>query len=195
MALPAVLALSAARTGDRVGAVLFGAEDVRLVPPARGEKHALEVLRHCLSCRSAACSTDVRPALRRILALSQRALVVLLSDFEFSPPAWHPEVHHMLAACAARHEASAVWLAAPAEPALPRGVVVRVADPESGRQGWLDLFARGSAAAARRGRDERKRARRAIGESGWRLLELEAGRSELTALMRFFRRKRLSRRR
>jgi len=189
----AVLALSAAWTGERVGALLFGAEDVTLVPPGRGEKHALDVLRHCLSGRSAARSTDVRPALRRVLGLPRRALVVLLSDFDFSPPAWHREVRHMLAACAARHELSAVWLAGEAEPGLPRGVVARLAEPESGRGTWLDLFGAGARAAARRLGEERERVRRAMKETGCRLLELEAGRSELGALMRFFRSRRLSR--
>lgn len=61
----AVLALAAAREHDRVGALVFTDRVEHVVPPAKGRRHALRVIRDLLAFRPSGQRTDLVTALRR----------------------------------------------------------------------------------------------------------------------------------
>ncbi|MHC4480998.1 MAG: DUF58 domain-containing protein [Planctomycetota bacterium] len=137
----AAFALSAASSGDRVGGVLFADRILAIVPPRRGQKHALALLRRGLQQAPAGPTTDLRPALRALRNLRAHAVVVLLSDFITRPPPWDAEVQGPLSACAARHDCLAVRLW-DGEGALPaENTLLSVRDAESGRHAFLDARA------------------------------------------------------
>jgi len=136
----AALALSAARSGDRVGGLLFGSTLVSTMPLRRGERHALDVVRMTLSEGDAGARTDLRPALSRLRNLHGRAVVFLLTDFLTEPPAWDAGVRRLLAACGRKHDLLAICLRDPAAGALPEDALLEVRDAESARRLVLDTF-------------------------------------------------------
>ena len=141
-AVAATLALSAAWNGDRVGGLLFGSQVVSIIPPRRGEKHALDVVRLAMSEEAKGDLTDLRPALDCVRNLHGHAIVFLVSDFVTDPPAWDGEVRRLLAACARKHDILAIRLQNPAAHRLPARVIVEGVDSESGRAIRLDMFGR-----------------------------------------------------
>lgn len=128
----ACLALSATRHQDRTGLVAFGREVEAFVPARRGRDHVLRILRDGLALPPAAGGTDLAPALEFALRTHRRpAIVFVLSDFLCG--GWEDA----LARCARRHDVVAVRLLVP-ELDLPRAGLLRVRDPETGREAVLD---------------------------------------------------------
>ena len=78
-----VLAFSAIRNNDRVGLLLFSDHVELFVPPRRGRRHALRVVREILFFEAKGRGTDVGGALEKFNRLLQRRSVVFLfSDFQ-----------------------------------------------------------------------------------------------------------------
>ncbi len=123
----AVVSLCAIRSNDRVGGLLFTDRVEHLVPPAKGRRHALRLVRDVLSVEPAGRGTDLAAALNALTRLtSHRAIVFVLSDFD--APDWEGPLSRL----ARRHDTIAVPMEDPAERLLPDAGVVRFVDPESG---------------------------------------------------------------
>jgi uncharacterized protein (DUF58 family) len=77
-----VLAFSAIRNNDKVGLVLFTDQVEKFVPPRKGRKHVLRVIREILFFEPKQRGTDLNDALEFLLRVTpHRAIVVILSDF------------------------------------------------------------------------------------------------------------------
>jgi uncharacterized protein (DUF58 family) len=184
----ACLALSAVRNGDEAGLVAFADGVTLRVPAGKGAGHALRIVRDCLALPAGPGRTDPAAALDLVArTVRRRAVVFLVSDFLFEPPA------RALATCARRHDLIAVRLLAP-ELDPPAGAgLVRVRDPETGRASVLDLgSARVRAEVARRVGAWRARTDEALARARVDVLDVPvprvAGRDQVaTAILRFFR--------
>jgi len=185
----AVLALSAAAGGDKVGAVLLGAGRVRTVPPQSGERHALRVLRDAVGARPERVRTDVRGALRLLANLRPHGIVFLISDMQFDPPLWDEEVRRMLAREARRHELVAVSVLDPAENDPARGVILEGVDPESGAANRTDLYGTRSRETAQRLASERRRTQEVLAALGVETVSVDTDGDPVLALRRLFRRR------
>jgi uncharacterized protein (DUF58 family) len=129
----AALALLAVRSNDRVGAVLFAERVDLAIPPRKGRRHALRVLRDVLVHQASGPGTRLAAALtyaRR--AMRHRSVVFILSDF-VSPP-YEKELRLL----AARHDVVAVTLEDPGERVLPDIGIARLVDPETGQTAEVD---------------------------------------------------------
>jgi uncharacterized protein (DUF58 family) len=129
----AAFALLAVRSNDRVGAVLFTDKVELAIPPKKGRRHALRVLRDVLAQQSGGHGTDLAGALsyaRR--SVRHRAVVLVVSDFV--APAFDKELRLL----ASRHDVVAVTLEDPGERLLPDVGVARFVDPESGETIEID---------------------------------------------------------
>jgi uncharacterized protein (DUF58 family) len=84
--LAAVMAFSAQKNNDKVGLLLFS-EDIELfLPPAKGKKHILRIIREILARKGTSGGTNIKPALEYMNnLLHKKSIVFLFSDF-FSPP-------------------------------------------------------------------------------------------------------------
>ena len=99
----AVLALAASRENDRVGALTFTDRVEHVVPPAKGRRHALRVIRDLLAFSPRGRGTDlVAPLQRTARLLKHRSVVVVISDF--LAEGWDAALRQL----AARHEVFAV---------------------------------------------------------------------------------------
>ena len=191
--LACVLALAATRNNDKVGLVLFTDHIELYIPPKKGRRHVLRVVREILFFRPARRGTDVTRALEFAARMSgRRSVVFLICDFlipgvgveERSP------LRRALSQAARRHDLVAVNIRDPREMALPDvGMVVlqdaetgEVVQVDSGRRRTRELFAR----AAQKGRAALLRMLNAEAIDS---LMLSTDQPYLTSLIGFFRRR------
>jgi uncharacterized protein (DUF58 family) len=131
--LAAVLALAAVRNNDRVGLTLFSDRIEHEVPPRKGRRHALRLLRDLLAPRAAGRGTDLAGALDHAArVLKQKAIVFIVSDFAAA------DVERPLRRLALRHDVVAVTVGDPGEDALPDVGLARFVDPETGDEVEVD---------------------------------------------------------
>ncbi|MBX3746945.1 MAG: DUF58 domain-containing protein [Verrucomicrobiae bacterium] len=80
--LASVLAFSAIRNNDKVGLLLFSEEVEAFIPPRKGRRHVLRVIREILFFEPRHRGTDIQAALDFVQrVVTRRAVVVLISDF------------------------------------------------------------------------------------------------------------------
>ncbi|MDQ2666228.1 MAG: DUF58 domain-containing protein [Gemmatimonadota bacterium] len=125
--LAAVLAMSAIRNNDRVGAVLFTDRIEHVVPPRKGRRHALRLMRDLLAFEPVGRGTDLAAALEYSgKMLTHKAIIFVVSDFQ------SPDLEQPLKLLAQRHDVVAVTVDDPSEQELPDIGQARFVDPETG---------------------------------------------------------------
>ncbi|HEV7991619.1 MAG TPA: DUF58 domain-containing protein [Gemmatimonadaceae bacterium] len=125
--LAAVLAMSAIRNNDRVGALLFTDRIEHVVPPRKGRRHALRLMRDLLVFEPEGSRTDLAAALEYVgRMLAHKAIIFVVSDFQSS------DIEHPLKLLAQRHDVVAVTVDDPSEQTLPDVGLARFVDPETG---------------------------------------------------------------
>ncbi|MEO7995974.1 MAG: DUF58 domain-containing protein [Gemmatimonadaceae bacterium] len=128
-----VLALAAVRNNDRVGLLMFTDRIEHALPPRKGRKHALRLIRDLMTVEPQGRGTDIGVATDRLSKLlTHRAVVFFCSDFLSS------ELERPLARIAQRHDVIAVTLEDPAERELPNVGLARLEDPETGERIEID---------------------------------------------------------
>ena len=133
--LASVLAFSAIRNSDKVGLLLYTDQIERYLPPKKGRRHVLRVVRDILYHTPEAIGTDTVKALdvaNRLL--HRRAVVFLISDFETSKSAAaaRVELRRAMRRTNRRHDLIAVQVEDPRERELPDVGIVALEDAESG---------------------------------------------------------------
>lgn len=125
----AILGFSAIGNGDKVGLLLFADEPFLFVPPAKGTRHLLRMVREILIARPDRVGTSITKACDFLIrTLRRRAVVFLISDF-FDDPLDKP-----LGKLARKHETIALQITDPLEERLPKAGKVVLTDPETGWQ-------------------------------------------------------------
>jgi uncharacterized protein (DUF58 family) len=123
----AVLGFSALHNGDKVGLVIFANEPILFIPPEKGSRHLLRMIREILVAKPAKPGTSVAEACDFLVrTLRRKSLVFLISDF-FSDPLDRP-----LGKLARKHETVALRVMDPLESKLPKAGKVVMIDPETG---------------------------------------------------------------
>lgn len=191
--IAAVLALSAVRNNDRVGLIIFTDRIEHVVPPRKGRRHVLRLIRDVLAFRPRAQGTDVGAALDYAARLlSHRGILFVLSDFvpaggvlQDSPP-WEKT----LKLVAQRHDLVAIRITDEAEETLPDAGLLVLRDPETGELAGVDTSseqtrARYAELIAR----ERTTVRRVFRRVGVDEIEVRTGTSYVLPLLAFFRRR------
>ena len=125
--IAAVLAFSARDNGDKVGLLLFAAEPILFLPPAKGSKQILRSVREILTAIPEKPGTDIASACDFLLTtLRRKAIVFLLSDF------LDTEIRQQLGTLSRKHETIALRLFDPAEERIPDVGKVVLRDNEHG---------------------------------------------------------------
>src|SRR5580700_5350413 len=82
--IASVLAFSAIRNNDKVGLIAFTEEVEKYIPPKKGRRHVLRVIREILLFQPAKRGTNFQEAIDVLGRLARRhAIVVVISDFLF----------------------------------------------------------------------------------------------------------------
>lgn len=133
----AVLAFSATQNNDRVGLLTFSDRIEELIPPKKGTKNVLRVVRELLFSRPEGRRTDVALAVERLnQVLKRRAIVFLVSDFIA------PDLRKPLLLANRRHDLIALRIEDPRETTLPAAGIVELEDAETGQTVLVDTASR-----------------------------------------------------
>jgi uncharacterized protein (DUF58 family) len=133
----AVLAFAAARKGDRVGLVIFTDRVELYIPPKKGARHALRVIRELLAFEPTHTGTDLAAAMEHIARVTRRrAVVFAVSDYLYA------SAGDALAMIAPRHDVIAVRVGDPRDRELVGAGVLEVRDPETGARMMIDSSSR-----------------------------------------------------
>ena len=123
----ALLAFSAIRNNDRVGLILFTDRVEKFVPPAKGQRHVLRVIREILFHRPVGRGTDLNGALEYLgRVIRRRAVVFLVSDFLTR------DFERSLRLVNRVHDLVALSVRDPRESELPAVGMVALEDAETG---------------------------------------------------------------
>ncbi|MCP4545657.1 MAG: DUF58 domain-containing protein [bacterium] len=186
-----VLAFSAVRNQDKVGCLFFTDRVEKYIPPEKGHRHVLRIIRELLYFHPEGDGTDLGVALESIKHLLKRkAVVFLISDF------MSPDFEVPLRLAARRHDLIAINIHDPRENSLPDVGLLNVHDAETGEECWLDtgnrLVRKHFAAEAQERRDSLGRI---FGKYGVDEITLDVTTDTIHPLVRFFkqRMKRMSR--
>ncbi len=131
--LSAILAFSALKNNDKVGLILFTDKIEKFVPPRKGRKHVLRIIREVLSFEPEGKTTNLKSALEYMNnAIKKRSIVFLLSDFMDSG------YEKILRIVGKRHDLIGIVLNDVREEEIPAIGLVKFTDAETGRERWID---------------------------------------------------------
>ena len=137
----ALLAFSALKNNDRVGAIVFSSDVEMYIPPRKGRAHVLRVIRDLLYFQPKGRGTSLARACDYLNRITRkRAVVFLLSDFidsKFEKP---------LRVAARKHDLISVFISDPREAEMPSIGLVELEDAESGHRLLLDTSDRSAMA-------------------------------------------------
>jgi len=182
------LAFSAIRNGDKVGLLLFSEEVELFLPPKKGRRHLLRVIREALFFRPRGRGTQIGAALSFLTHVThRRSIVFLLSDFLHGDSAGRRDIFRELGRTNSRHDLVCIQLQDDRERTLPESGLLVVEDMETGEVIEVDST-RGTvreafAASVTRQQDTLDRA---LMQSGVDMLRLGATDDHAAALQHFF---------
>ncbi|MBK8700605.1 MAG: DUF58 domain-containing protein [Saprospiraceae bacterium] len=131
--IAAVLAFNALNNHDKVGAVLFSKDSDLYIPPGKGNKHVLRIIREIVNAENAHKGTDINTALTFFASIQKkRSICFLLSDF------MNEGYEDMIGLVGKKHDLIPVRIFDPYEKELPALGLIFAKDEESGRGVWID---------------------------------------------------------
>lgn len=134
----ATLAFSAMQNNDKVGVIFFTDRIEKFIPPQKGRKHILFIIRELLGFEPAGKRTDVSVAVEYLMrVITKRSITFLISDFldtkDFSRP---------LLVAARKHDLVGLRVFDPRMAELPDVGLLKVVDAETGHEQYVDTSSR-----------------------------------------------------
>ncbi|TWT82543.1 hypothetical protein CA13_40060 [Planctomycetes bacterium CA13] len=187
--LGATLAFSAIKNNDKVGLTLFSNNVEKSIPPRKGTRHCLRLIRELLYFEPSGQGTDLTSAIEHLNRTSHRRKVVfLISDFEDE----HSE--NTLKVARRRHEIIPVVVRDERESTMPNVGLVRLRDAETGQTQLIDT----SSGRVRRAFEEMAKQRRERLDASLKRMRmsaiyLETGNDFVRPLQQYFHQRELRR--
>lgn len=132
--IAATLAFSAIQNNDKIGVIFFSDKVEKFIPPKKGKKHILFIIREILSFEPESNGTDINMALRYMTnAIKKRCTTFLISDFidtgDYKPS---------LRIANRKHDVVAIQVYDKLGTQIPSLGLMKVKDPETGGETWID---------------------------------------------------------
>ena len=132
--IAATIAYSAITNNDKIGVVFFSDRIEKFIPPKKGKKHILLIIRELLDFTPENKGTDIGLALRYMTdALKKRTTTFLISDFIDTH-----DYSQQLQIANNKHDIIAIQVYDKRDTSMPNVGLVRVQDLETGATQWLD---------------------------------------------------------
>jgi len=132
--LSAVLSFSAIQNNDKIGVIFFSNKIEKFIPPKKGKKHILRIIRELIDLRPENRGTDISEALQYLTNIQKkRATVFIISDFiddKFSEDALKIAKH--------KHDVIALQVFDKRDIELPDIGLVKLRDAETNTNMWID---------------------------------------------------------
>jgi uncharacterized protein (DUF58 family) len=132
--IAATLAFSAIQNNDKIGVIFFSDKIEKFIPPKKGRKHILYIIREVIDFQPENKKTDIGQALKYLTnAMKKRCTVFVMSDFinkgNFSDA---------LTIANRKHDVVAIQVYDRRETELPPVGLIKMLDAETGIEQWID---------------------------------------------------------
>ena len=135
--IAATLAFSALKNNDKVGAILFTDTVELFIPPNKGKRHILRIIRELLEFKPKSSKTSIDSSLKFLLSVIQKkAIVFVLSDFIDN------EYDKTLKLAAKKYDLTGIRIYDNMETKIPKLGMVPMIDAESNELVWVDTSSR-----------------------------------------------------
>lgn len=184
--IAATLAFSSIQNNDKVGVIFFSDKVEKFIPPKKGRKHILLIIREIIDFQPESNGTDIDMALRFMTnALKKRCTAFLLSDFIDS----HDYAQSMQIANN-KHDLAAIQVYDRRDSSMPDVGLIRVRDMERGVMRWIDTSSKSVRKAYDRiWYDRQQKLSSAVVKSGVDLASVATDEDFVKALLGLFRRR------
>ena len=132
--IAATVAFSAIQNNDKIGVIFFSDKVEKFIPPKKGRKHILFIIRELLDFTPEHRNTDIGVALRYLTdAIKKRCTTFLISDFIDSH-----DYKQALSIANNKHDVTAIQVYDKRDSQLPDVGLMRVMDLETGQDRWIN---------------------------------------------------------
>ena len=136
--IAATLAFSAIQNNDKIGVIFFSDRIEKFIPPQKGKKHVLYIIRELIDFTPEHTGTELSQALRYLTnAIKKRCTVFFISDF-ITPE----DFSNAMTIANRKHDVVAIQVYDKRETELPRAGLVKLRDAERGKEVWVDTSSR-----------------------------------------------------
>lgn len=184
--IAATLAFSSLQNNDKVGVIFFSDRIEKFIPPKKGKKHILLIIREIIDFTPQGSGTDVAVALEFMTnALKKRVTAFMISDFIDN----HDYSHAMMMANK-KHELAAIQVYDERDANLPNIGLMYVADLETGAMRWIDTSSKRVRKAYEKAwYDRQQTLSSSTTRSGVELAQIRTDEDYVKALLGIFRKK------
>ena len=132
--IAATLAFSAIQNNDKIGVVFFSDKIEKFIPPQKGKKHILYVIRELIDFQPDKKQTNIAQALKYLInAIKKRCTAFLISDFIDKDG-----FKDALTIANRKHDVVAIQVYDRRETELPAVGLMKIKDAETGQERWID---------------------------------------------------------
>ena len=132
--IAATLAFSAIQNNDKIGVVFFSDKIEKFIPPQKGKKHILYVIRELIDFKPQDTKTDIAQVLKFLTnAIKKRCTTFLISDFIDKDG-----FKDALTIANRKHDVVAIQVYDRRETELPSVGLMKIKDAETGAERWID---------------------------------------------------------
>ena len=132
--IAATLAFSAIQNNDKIGVIFFSDKVEKFIPPQKGKKHILYIIRELIDFHPEDKQTDIAQVLKYLTnAIKKRCTAFLISDFINKGG-----FKDALTVANRKHDMVAIQVYDQRETELPPVGLMKIKDAETGREQWID---------------------------------------------------------
>ena len=132
--IAATIAFSAIQNNDKIGVVFFSDRIEKYIPPKKGRKHILYIIREMLDFQPESKRTDVKQAVEFLSSVQKRRTTAfILSDFYV-----RADFRQSLQICNRKHDVVAIQVYDQRAKELPDVGLMKVVDAETGHEQYVD---------------------------------------------------------
>jgi len=136
--IAATLAFSAIQNNDKIGVIFFSDKIEKFIPPKKGKKHILYIIRELINFEGESKKTDVGMALKYLTnVIKKRCTSFMISDFVDIQ-----DYNNALTIANRKHDIVALQVYDNLETQLPDVGLMKIMDSETGAEKWVDTSSR-----------------------------------------------------
>ena len=132
--IAATLAFSAIQNNDKIGVIFFSDRIEKFIPPKKGRKHILYIIRELLDFKPESKRTDIKMAVEYLTnVIKKRCVTFMMSDFIDDN-----DYRNALTIANRKHDIVAIQVYDRRLAELPDVGLIKVRDAETGHEQWID---------------------------------------------------------
>lgn len=136
--IAATLAFSAIQNNDKIGVIFFSDKIEKFIPPKKGKKHILYIIRELLTFEAESKKTDINMALKYLTnVIKKRCTTFMISDFIDTA-----DYKNALTIANRKHDIVALQVYDILDAEIPNVGLMKILDAETGNEQWIDTSAR-----------------------------------------------------